>query len=243
VNTAGLVIIGDEILNGKVKDENSFVFANIMFERGIELKRIITIPDDKIIIGDVIREFMSTYTYVASSGGIGPTHDDITLEAIALGLKRPLRKHEEAVRYFQEAQEKAGRGSVISDVQLKMLSYPESSLIYFTKPLWLPLIRIDNLFVFPGVPSLFTALIHDWAHLFCGHKFYRELIYTDNNESSIAKALGMVQSRYESVKIGSYPQEPTKSFRVMVSIEGINQNHVHEATHEIMPLIKGRKSL
>jgi molybdenum cofactor synthesis domain-containing protein len=240
VKTAALIIIGDEILTGKVKDENSLVFAKLMFSQGIELKRIIIIPDEVAIIASSVREFCNTYDYVASSGGIGPTHDDMTLEGVSLGLNKKLCQHDEALSYFQAAQESAGRGSHISDIQLKMLTYPESSHVYFAKPMWLGLIRVNNLYILPGVPSLFKRLLEAWAHLFVGDKFFRQVIYTDRFESSIAADLAKIQTKFSTTKIGSYPQEPDKSFRVIVTIEGREEQRVLEAAREILPLIQGR---
>jgi len=244
VKTAALIIIGDEILTGKVKDDNSLVFARLMFSRGIELKRITVIPDDVAIIAKTIRDFCNTYDYVASSGGIGPTHDDVTLEGVALAFNKKLREHSEAIEYFKTAQERAGRGSHISETQLKMLTYPESAQVYFKSPMWLPLIRVENLYILPGVPSLFIRLLEACADLFVGGQFfYREIIYTDRYESSIAPDLSKIQAKFSSTKIGSYPQEPDKSFRVMVTIEGREEQRVQEAAREIMPLIEGRAKI
>lgn len=239
MKTAALIIIGDEILTGKVKDENSLVFAQLMFSRGIDLKRIIIIPDEVAIIAKTIQEFCKTYDYVASSGGIGPTHDDVTLEGVSAAFNKKLCEHPEAISYFRSAQEKAGRGSQISKTQLKMLFYPESAQVYFAKPMWLPLIRVENLYILPGVPSLFTRLLEAFSHLFVGEKFYREIIYTNRYESQIAPDLSKIQTKFSRTKIGSYPQEPDKSFRVMITIEGREEDLVQEAAREIMPLIEG----
>jgi molybdenum cofactor synthesis domain-containing protein len=242
VKTAGLIIIGDEILTGKVKDENSFIFAQLMFKRGIDLQRIIIIPDDIGTIAATIQQFIKSYDYVASSGGIGPTHDDVTLDAVAQALKRPLEIHQEARRYFEAAKVRAGRGEKeLSLVQLKMLTYPQASQVYFSEPLWLGLIRIDNLFILPGVPSMFKQLIENYAGLFNGTQFYREIIYTDRFESTIAEVLGQAQHRFAQLKIGSYPQEVGLGFRVMVTIEGREEQLVHDAAQEILPAIDGRK--
>lgn len=243
MKTAALIIIGDEILTGKVKDDNSLVFAQLMFSRGIELKRIIVIPDEVTIIAKTIQDLCNTYDYVASSGGIGPTHDDVTLEGVSQAFNKKLCEHPEAISYFKAAQERAGRGSHISETQLKMLIYPESAQVYFAEPMWLPLIRVENLYILPGVPSLFVRLLEAFSHLFVGDKFFREIIYTDRYESSIAPDLSKIQAKFSSTKIGSYPQEPDKSFRVMVTIEGREEHRVQEAAREIMPLIEGRAKI
>lgn len=238
---AALIVIGDEILTGKVKDENSFVFANTMFERGVRVERIDTIPDDIETIADTVRRFNANYDYVCTSGGIGPTHDDRTLEAIAYAFSLPLIEHEQARAYFETAQEKAGKGREISQAQRKMVTFPESSQVYFAEPSWLPLIRVNKVYIFPGVPLLFKHLMHAHASLFAGSKFYREIIVTNRAESTIAHDLDTVQNQFKELSIGSYPQIPRKDFNVMVTIEGENEHQVSHVASLLIPLIDGQK--
>ena len=136
-----------------------------------------------------MREFCNTYDYVASSGGIGPTHDDVTLEGASLAFNKKLIKHDQAISYFKNQQEQAGRGSKISDIQLKMLCYPESAQVYFAKPLWLPMIRIDNFHIFCRVSQVCSKLLETWSHVFVSEdKFFREIIYINGK----AKALSLL---------------------------------------------------
>jgi molybdopterin-biosynthesis enzyme MoeA-like protein len=106
------------------------------------------------------------------------------------------------------------------------------------------MIRIDNLYILPGVPGMFAKLLETWSHVFVSEdKFFREIIYTNLSESTIASDLTKIQAKYSSTKIGSYPAEPDKSFKVMISIEGPKERLVLDATREIMPLIEGRKAV
>lgn len=240
---AALVVIGDEILTGKVKDENSFIFAKTMFERGVEVGRIEVIPDVILDIGATVTKLAQTYDYVCTSGGVGPTHDDRTFDGIAYGFSLPIKEHAEAVNYFQTAQARAGRGREVSLAQRKMLAFPSPCQVHFIEPLWLPLVVVKNVYIFPGVPFLFTKLMHGFAHLFNGGKFFREIIFTDLAESQIAFDLKIVQDHHPDVAIGSYPQAPGMAYNVMVSIEGRIEESVVKVTKELVPLIKGRKTV
>jgi molybdenum cofactor synthesis domain-containing protein len=242
MKSAALLVIGDEILTGKVQDINSFVFAKTMFEQGVRVERIVTIPDDIEVIADKVEKCAKKFDYLCTSGGVGPTHDDKTFDGIALGLSLPLKLHEEALHYFQREQSRAGRGEGVSDVQKKMLTFPTPCQVFYVEPLWLPLVVARNVYVLPGVPYLFEKLMTSFAHLFKGGKFYRGCLFTNKSESTIALPLKDVQDRYASVAIGSYPQMPGHAYNVMVTVEGIDENMVNTVVKELLPLIDGRET-
>lgn len=240
MKTAALLVIGDEILSGKVRDENSFLFAKIMYEQGVKVTRIFIIPDDVAVIADKVEKCAKKFDYVLTCGGVGPTHDDRTFDGVAMGLSLPLTLHDEALSYFQQAQSKAGRGEIVSDVQKKMLILPTPCTVHFMEPLWLPLVVAKNVYIFPGVPYLFEKMIRHFAYLFQGGKFYLGCVYTDMPETRIALSLKDVQEKYPEVAIGSYPQMPGASYLVMVTIEGLDNAVVNKVVSEVMPLIDGR---
>lgn len=240
VKNAALIIIGDEILTGKVKDENSFIFANAMFNRGVKVGRIEVIPDDILDISKTINNLRSHYDYVCTSGGVGPTHDDKTFLGVAEAFKRPLKEHEEAIEHYLQAQKQAGRGSTITDAQKKMMILPFPCHVYFVESMWLPLVQVENIYIFPGVPFLFEKYLVSLSSLFEGGRFFRRILFTDQQEAAIAQDLGRVQEKYSDVSIGSYPQIPRRTFGVMISIEGTSEEWVKKATEELVPLIEGR---
>lgn len=240
MKSAALIVIGDEILTGKVKDENTLVFASTMFERGIRVARVLVIPDDVPTIAQSVNDYSQSYDYVFTSGGIGPTHDDKTFDGIARAFSLPLVEHAVAFDYFKDAQIKAGRGEVVTLSQRKMLQFPSPCEVHFIEPLWLPLVVVKNVYIFPGVPYLFEKMITGFAYLFSGSKFYRQIIYTDRSESVIAEALKGVQESSPTTAIGSYPQMPGKPFNVMVTIEGVDEALVSLVAQKLIPLIGGR---
>jgi molybdenum cofactor synthesis domain-containing protein len=243
VKTAALIVIGDEILTGKVKDENSFIFTQAMFDRGIRVWQILVIPDDIDIIAASVCQYSKICDYVFTSGGVGPTHDDKTFDGIALGFNLPIKRNERAFSYFREAQKKANRGDNVSEAQMKMLCFPDPCQVYFMEPLWLPLVVVNNVYVFPGVPFLFETMIKGFLHLFDGGKFYRQTIFTDRTESKIALDLKTIQDQNPDVSIGSYPQMPGKPYNVMVTIEGVEEDKVHHVLSLLLPLIDGRQNM
>lgn len=239
MKTAGLVVIGDEILSGKIKDENSFVFTKTMFERGVKVKRIETISDDLSDISQTVKKFSDSFDYVCTSGGVGPTHDDCTLAGIAKAFKAPLVKNQEAYDYFQKAQSLAKRGETISKAQEKMLILPHPCELFFTEPLWLPLIKHQNVFIYPGVPFLFERLMTRFSYLFIGGQFFREIIFTNETEAAIAENLEEIQEQHKNVSIGSYPQGLNAQAKVMVSVDGENQEEVSRVRDLVVSKIAG----
>jgi FAD synthetase len=144
--TAGIIIIGDEILTGKVQDSNSFFLAKELWSRGINVCRISVIPDLTDEIAREVRFFSETYDYVFTSGGIGPTHDDITIEGIsqAFGVKTVIN---DTLRKVLEQ-----RHSVLTPAQLKMAEVPERAELLNDGDMKFPLIKFGNVFIFPGIP-------------------------------------------------------------------------------------------
>lgn len=241
MKSCALIVIGDEILTGKVKDENSFIFAQSMYNRGVRVERIEVIPDDVDIIANQVAKWARIYDYVCTSGGVGPTHDDKTFEGIALAFSLPVKDNQAAVDYFRQEQNRAGQGEHISEAQMKMLRYPHPCQIHFIKPLWLPLVVVKNVYIFPGVPFLFEKMVNGFIHLFEGGKFYRDTLFTNRSESKIAADLKYIQDQNPDVAIGSYPQMPGKPYNVMVTVEGVEASKVQLVASQLLPLIQGRK--
>lgn len=240
MKSAALIVIGDEILTGKVQDKNSFTFAQKMFEQGVFVERITVIPDKIETIGEHCAEYSRCYDYVVTSGGVGPTHDDQTFAGVARGFSLPLKEHQEGLKHFSRCQELAQKGKTVSIAQKKMLLFPFPCDVIFKKPFWLPLVIVKNVYIFPGVPVLFEKMLDQVAYLFKGQKIFRQVIFTDHSESDIALGLQSMQQKYPAVAIGSYPQVPQKNYRVKVTVEGLDQETVTIVALKILPLIGGR---
>ena len=147
--TAGIVIIGNEILSGKVTDENSPFLAQQLRELGVELRRIVTIPDEVDLIGTEVLAFHQQYDHVFTSGGVGPTHDDVTMEGIARGFGRRVVRDpdmEEKIRSFASGEP--------NEAQLKLAEVPEGAVLIHDPRLGFPTIQFENIYILPGIPEL-----------------------------------------------------------------------------------------
>lgn len=155
---AALVIIGAEVLSGKISDRNSPYLIRELRVRGVELTEIRTIGDDIDTIAACVAELSSTNDYLFTTGGIGPTHDDVTIDGVAKGLKRPTHRHE-----LLEKSLRAHFGDRLNESRLKLADVPEGAYVEMVTPV-LPLIRAENVFIFPGVPELMEQSFQHMAH-------------------------------------------------------------------------------
>ncbi len=225
--TAGIIIIGDEILSGKTKDDNSFFMAQELWSHGIYLRRICVIPDSIEDIAETIRDFSEKFDYVFTSGGIGPTHDDVTIEGIsrAFNVKPVIDK---TLKEFLEAKQ----GSLTPE-QLKMAEVPNGAELITDGTIGFPLIKFKNIFIFPGVPQLLRKKFFVIEKLFNEPRIYLKNIFINESESNIAPLLNEIVKKYKDVKIGSYPEIDNDEYRVKITLE----------SHDILCLKKAVESL
>ncbi|RXW19710.1 hypothetical protein EST38_g6148 [Candolleomyces aberdarensis] len=207
----------DEILNGKTMDSNSHVFAHFCFQHGIDLKRIEVIPDDEGEIIEAARRLSSKFDLVITSGGIGPTHDDITYASLAKAFNTPLVHHPETIRRMKIMNKHRKWATLQNQEQktatLRMALFPESAEVIFVHPeMWVPVVRLNgNLCIFPGVPGLFRGMLHSLADFIPlppkSERPSRIQIFTDRAESLIAPYLTRLQERLRphGIQVGSYP--------------------------------------
>ncbi|KAF9788058.1 MoaB/Mog domain-containing protein [Thelephora terrestris] len=217
IRNAAALIIGDEILNGKVQDKNTQYFATFCFQQGIDLKRVEVIPDDEAEIIEAARRMVQKYDIVITSGGIGPTHDDITYESLAKAFGQDLEYHEETLHRMTETNKTRAWVSLQNKEQItaqhRMALFPNKSEVIFPCPdIWTPVVRLEGkLCVLPGVPMLFRKMLQELAPLLPlpppHERPFRYQIFTDSPESSIAPFLTALQERVKNdgIRIGSYP--------------------------------------
>lgn len=226
---ASALVIGDEILTGKVQDANSVVLARMLFDRGVPLLRIEVVPDQVDEMISCLRRLSKTHDYVFTSGGIGPTHDDRTYEAVSKAFDRPLAYHQATLNTLKE---RPG-----SESRFKMALLPQPCEILSTPGLWVPLVVVENVYVLPGIPSMFAHMINGIKDRFSGPPIERVLLYSPKPESEIALELEAVQNTYPRVAIGSYPKDGVGEYRVMVSLEGTDRKAVLEAADQVRCLL------
>ncbi|KAF8581229.1 Molybdopterin binding protein [Ramaria rubella] len=239
IKTAGALIIGDEILNGKTMDKNSNFFAEYCFEFGIELKRIEVIADDEDEIIEASRRMVRAYDFVITSGGIGPTHDDITYASLAKAFDQPLKYNAETLtrmtvlsKHRKDIQNQTEEQKTARE---RMALLPANAEVLFVgDDLWVPVCRLEGkLCIFPGIPSLFQTLLNGLTPYLPlpDSKPIRHLIFTSLPESSIAPYLTSLHQRLkpDGIRVGSYPQFQRG---VTISLIGDNEAKIREIGEE-----------
>lgn len=211
---AGMVVIGNEILTGKVADTNSPFLCRELNFLGVELARITTIADDFDTIGQVVREFSEAYTWVFTSGGIGPTHDDITIKAIAAGFGVEAPRHPKL-----EASLRSHYAERLTEDHLLMALVPEGAELVEIPGWSFHQILFHNIFILPGVPQLFQHRFNTFKHRFQGIPVLLKEIFLKADEGTIAAALREVDEQFPQVLIGSYPNFRSPEYSVKVTVE------------------------
>ncbi|KAI8074773.1 MoaB/Mog domain-containing protein [Gongronella butleri] len=252
--TAACCIIGDEILNGKTKDTNTHFLARYLFDMGISLKRVEVVPDEYDAIADSVRRLSQQHNVVFTSGGIGPTLDDITYPAIARAYNQELVLDETTCEHMQLlAQKRQEQGNwELNDARKRMAQFPSGAKILRVHPeLWVPVVVVnDNIHILPGIPRLFEQLIHALRpHLEAAMadkdiavaKFHRAEIATREPEGTIATTLEEMQAKHPDITVGSYPKwgRGPQGERVVVSIVGKDEQAVKLAAAEMTTAISG----
>jgi FAD synthetase len=222
--TAGIVIIGDEILSGKFVEENAAFLIGELRSLGVDLRRITVVPDDRDDIVEAVLTASARFDHVFTSGGVGPTHDDITIAAIAYGFNVRVERHpdlEARVRgYWQDK---------LADANLRLADIPAGSqLVYGSDQIW-PVVRFKNVYILPGVPALFRRKFIDIRDSFRATPVWAARIYVNGEEGDLAPELDRVVAAHPRVKLGSYPRFSEKDFRVLLTLEAATATEVTAA--------------
>ncbi len=199
--TAALVIIGDEILSGRTQDANLAYLAKWLNIQGIRLKEARVVADEVDAIGDAINACLGAYDYVFTTGGIGPTHDDITVDAVASALGVPVVHHPQAVEIL-----KTYYGDRLTEARLRMARVPEGAELLPNPETGAPGIRIGRLFIMAGVPKITQGMLRGLdGRLEGGRPVLSRAVGAWTPESRVADLLAQVQASHDGVQIGSYP--------------------------------------
>ena len=202
--TAALVVIGDEILSGRTHDKNIAQLASWLQVQGIRLAEVRVVADDMAAIAEAVNALRARNDYLFTTGGIGPTHDDITVDAIAAALGVPVVVHREAKailkRYYDS------KGQELTEARLRMARAPEGSSLIENRQSGAPGLHVDNIYIMAGVPYI-TAGMLDWltGKLEGGAPLIAETIGCWAPESEVADILREVEKAHEGCQIGSYP--------------------------------------
>ena len=240
MTTAACIIIGDEILTGKIHEANSHTLAKVLFARGVKLRRIEVIPDIVDEIATTVRRTAAAFDHVFTSGGIGPTHDDVTYDGIAQAFHRALVLHAPTVeRMVAGARARdPERPAGLNDARRRMAMLPIGCTVWETPGLWVPLVVVENVHVLPGIPALFTQMLEANAHHFHGPALYRALVFTNQSEGDLAAPLAALATAYPHIAFGSYPRDAS-NYKVMISIEGEDERAVADLAERVRASTRG----
>ena len=229
---AAIIVIGNEILSGKVIDTNAPFLTRELRAIGVTLKRILTIPDEVDEIAEAVKEFRPRYDVVFTSGGVGPTHDDVTMEGIAKGLGRRLVRHpaiESRLREFYKEH--------VNDARLKMSEVPEGAELLVDGRLGFPTVKCENFYILPGIPELFEQKFEALRERFSATPYTMRVVYTREGEGSIAEHLNATLAAFPELLLGSYPKLSHPEYTVKLTLESKDPEYVDRALAHLLRLL------
>lgn len=227
-NTAGVVIIGDEILSGKFADENAVFLIGALRDLGVNLRRITVIPDDIDTIAEVVPDYSERFSHVFSSGGVGPTHDDVTMAGIARGFGTTVIVHPVLRSLLEKFY-----GDRMNEEKLRLAEVPDGAeLVTGKAPDW-PVVCYRNVYILPGVPALFARKFDSICERFRAAPFVVGRIYTTGDESEISTRLSAAVVAHPGVRFGSYPRFHETEFKIILTIEGKDPDAVRDAIDDL----------
>jgi len=222
--TAAIVVIGNEILSAKVVDENGPFLARELRALGVELRRIETVPDEIPLIVDALKRCLASAKWVFTSGGIGPTHDDVTIAAIASAFGRRLVLDEITMKLLR-----ARYGDKLNTARTRLAEVPEGARVEFHEGYLFPVISLENVTILPGVPSLLREGFTRIRDRFRVAPIFSRALYFTLGEGALAEHLDATVARFPSVAIGSYPRFDDADHRVKVTFDGRAETEVRSA--------------
>jgi molybdenum cofactor synthesis domain-containing protein len=233
--TAAVVVIGDEVLSGKVREENAAFLIGRLRELGVSLRRVLVVPDEMSAIDEALSLTVGRYDHVFCSGGIGPTHDDLTVEAVAAFLKVPVVRAPELVDLVRTNYRERSGLTELPEEAFRLAEVPEGARLIRSAELWYPAIAVKELYLLPGVPSLFRMQFEVLAEHFRDAPFFLRAVYLSSGEVAITAALDAVVARHPAVQIGSYPRfDAEADHRVKLTVEAREQAAVEAAFRDLL---------
>lgn len=233
---AAMLAIGDELLSGRTKDKNIGYLAEIMTEIGIDLTEVRIVPDDEPRIVAAVNELRKQYQYLFTSGGIGPTHDDITADAISKAFNVPCIYDEKALQML--ADNYKSRGLEFTDSRKRMARMPQGAVHIDNPVSTAPGFQIGNVYVMAGVPSVFEAMLHNVIPtLETGKKLLSESVDCPFGEGVIGIPLSAIQEKHANTIIGSYPSFKNGSFSTQLVVRGHQLSDIQAAVQDIEQML------
>ena len=227
--TAAIVVIGNEILSGKVVDTNSPYLCRELRALGVDVQRILVIPDEIDVIARDVRAASDAFDWVFTSGGVGPTHDDLTMDGVAKAFGVPVEVNEAIVERIERALRQPANES-----QRKMAALPRGAMLIDAGDLWFPVVVLGNVHIFPGIPELLQKKFDAIRSRFQGVPFVLKRVYVRRKESDIAHELNALLEAHPELMLGSYPRIRETEYQVLLTLESRDADYLQRALEELL---------
>ena len=235
--TAAMIAIGDELLSGRTKDKNIAHLADMLTAAGIDLMEVRIVGDDETAIVRAVNELRSRFTYVFTSGGIGPTHDDITAEAVSKAFGLPCEKDAKAMALMAAAYRE--RGLEFTEARMRMARMPRGATQIDNPVSTAPGFIIDNVHVMAGVPSIFQAMLDTLLpNLKTGAVIRSTTVDCPFGEGAIGEPLAQIQEGHPSTVIGSYPRFDGERYSTQIVIRGRDTKSIDAAAKDVRAMLQ-----
>ena len=237
--TVAILVIGNEVLSGRTREANAWFAADTFFKIGCKLSEVAIVPDVHDIIVSTLKRLHHDYDAVITSGGIGPTHDDITMQCVADSFDVPLLEHQDTIKLMTDFYGEAA----LTEGRRRMARLPQGAKPIICEKSIAPGAFIHNVYVFAGVPHIFESQLLAVLDDFKGDKaFIRQEIEVQMAESKFAADLGKIQTQYPHIEIGSYPGRCGNAPCGKICISGTEENEIQEVMEVILLMIKGKET-
>jgi molybdenum cofactor synthesis domain-containing protein len=235
VTTAAVLVIGNEILSGRTQDANTNFLAKRLTELGVRLMEARVVPDIEAEIVTAVNALRGRYDYVFTTGGIGPTHDDITVDCVAVAFGVPVIVHPEAKHLLE-----AYYGESVNAARLRMARAPEGAELIENPVSVAPGLKLENVFVLAGIPRIMQAQFESLRHgLVGGPPLLSRALTVALPESVVARGLGALQERFAQVEMGSYPFQRGGRFGTSLVLRSSDPELLDRAAEELEALVRG----
>jgi molybdenum cofactor synthesis domain-containing protein len=232
--TASAIVVGNEILSGKISEANVYELARVLRSSGVLLSRVVIIPDDGETIAREVSELRARFDYVITSGGVGVTHDDVTIAGVARAFGVPVVRDPEL-----EALIRSHYGENVHENHLALANVPEGARKLMAEGFAWPLVAIENVYILPGIPEIFQRKLGILrAHLAkAAPPFVSRAVYTRMDEAVLKPLLDEVVARHPTVEVGSYPRWNDPKYETKVTFDGKDREAVDRAVEHFLELL------
>ncbi len=229
---AVIIIIGNEVLSGKTEEKNAAYLTRALRSLGVLVQRAVVIQDEVAVIAEEIRTSLMQFDLIFTCGGIGPTHDDVTMEGIAQGVGKPLVQHPVLIDIIQKAY-----APEFNAVQSRLAIVPDGTKLIFSDGLRFPVLLFDKIYIFPGIPELVVKKFEAIKERFREAPFFLTKIYLAEKEYIVAEKLRETLKHYPALQLGSYPKLHHPEYKLLLTLESKDKPYLNTALKFLVKLI------